>query len=65
MSDQTPEASRPLPSDLPAVSRLAAGNALRERLKNRAGLTAIADAAASFVCDFFDADTDIDLATAG
>lgn len=56
MPDETPEASRPLPADLPAVSRLAAGNALRERLKNRAGLVPIADAAASFICDFLDAD---------
>lgn len=56
MSDQTPEAPRPLPADLPAVSRLAAGNALRESLKNTAGLGPIADAAAVFVADFFDAD---------
>ena len=49
MSDQTPEAPRPLPADLPAVSRLAAGNALRESLKNTAGLGPIADAAAVFV----------------
>lgn len=56
MSDQTPDESRPLPSDLPAVSRLAAGNALRARLKDRAGLVPIADAAASFIRDFLDAD---------
>ncbi|MCZ3388484.1 MAG: GAF domain-containing protein [Actinomycetia bacterium] len=56
MSDETPEASRPLPSDLPAVSRLAAGNALRDRLKDKAGLGPISDAAASFLYDFFDAD---------
>ncbi len=56
MSDQTPDAPRPLPSDLPAVSRLAAGNALRDSLKNTAGLSQIADAAAGFICDFFDAD---------
>lgn len=57
MPDQTPDASRPRPSDLPAVSRLAAGNALRERLKGRAGLGPVADAAAVFVAEFFAADT--------
>ena len=56
MSDETPDASRPLPSDPRAISRLAAGNALRERLKDRAGLVSIADAAASFICQFVDAD---------
>jgi GAF domain-containing protein len=56
VSDQTPAASGPLPSDLSPVSRLAAGNALRERLKNRVGLVPIADAAASFIYEFFDAD---------
>ncbi len=54
MPDQTPEASRP--SDLPAVSKLAAGNALRERMKNTAGLAAISAAAAGFIYDFFEAD---------
>lgn len=54
MPDETPEASRP--SDLPAVSKLAAGNALRERMKNTAGLQAIAAAAAGFIYDHFDAD---------
>lgn len=56
MSDETPDASLPRPDDLPAVSRLAAGNGLRERLKNRAGLGSIAEGAASFVHDFFEAD---------
>lgn len=56
MSDETPDSSRPRPSDLPAVSRLAAGNALREGLKNTAGLGGIAAAAASFIRDYFDAD---------
>ncbi len=56
MSDETPEVARPLPSDLPAVSRLAAGNALRDRLKDKAGLESISDAAAGFLYDFFDAD---------
>ncbi len=56
MSDQTPDSPRLRPSDLPAVSRLAAGNALRSRLKNTAGLNGIAGAAASFLYDFFDAD---------
>ncbi|MCZ3386493.1 MAG: GAF domain-containing protein [Actinomycetia bacterium] len=56
MSDQTPDESRPDPSDLPAVSRLAAGNALRERLKDSAGLVPIADAAAHFIYDYFEAD---------
>jgi GAF domain-containing protein len=56
VSDQTPDPSRPRPSDLPAVSRLAAGNALRESLKNTAGLTAISTAAAGFIRSFFDAD---------
>ncbi|MEO8107872.1 MAG: GAF domain-containing protein [Actinomycetes bacterium] len=56
MSDQTPDPTRPRPSDLPAVSRLAAGNALREGLKNTAGLTGISTAAARFIRDFFDAD---------
>jgi GAF domain-containing protein len=55
VSDQTPDSPRP--SDLPAVSRLAAGNALRESLKNTAGLTAISTAAAGFIRSFFDADT--------
>jgi GAF domain-containing protein len=52
--DERPESSRP--SDLPAVTKLAAGNALRERMKNTAGLAAISAAAAGFVYDFFDAD---------
>ena len=56
MTDETPDASRPLPSDLPAVSRLAAGNALRDRLKDKAGLGPIAEGAAAFLFDFFDAD---------
>ena len=54
MPDETPEASRP--SDLPAVSKLAAGNALRERMKNTAGLAAISAAAAGFIHDHFEAD---------
>jgi GAF domain-containing protein len=52
--DETPKASRV--SDLPAVSKLAAGNALRDRMKNTAGLEAISAAAAGFIYDFFDAD---------
>jgi GAF domain-containing protein len=56
VSDETPDASPPRPDDLPAVSRLAAGNGLRERLKNRAGLGPIAAGAASFLHDFFEAD---------
>jgi len=56
VSDQTPDPPRPRPSDLPAVSRLAAGNALRESLKNTAGLNAISSAAAAFIYDFFAAD---------
>ncbi len=56
MSDQTPDPQRPRPSDLPAVSRLAAGNALREGLKNTAGLNGISTAAAAFIRDFFEAD---------
>lgn len=56
MADTTPDPPRPRPSDLPAVSRLAAGNALRERLKNTAGLDGISAAAAAFIGDFFDAD---------
>lgn len=39
-----------------AVSRLAAANQLRDRLKDRAGLLPIADAAASFFYEFFEAD---------
>lgn len=54
MPDETPEASRP--SDLPAVSKLAAGNALRERMKNTAGLASISAAAAGFIYDYFEAD---------
>jgi hypothetical protein len=46
----------PRPSDLPAVSRLAAGNGLRERMKNKAGLEPIAYAASSFVFEHFKAD---------
>ena len=38
------------------MSRLAAGNALRDRLKDKAGLGPIAEAAAGFLYDFFDAD---------
>ena len=49
MAEQTPDVDLPRPADLPAVSRLAAGNGLRERLKNRAGLDAIADGAAHFI----------------
>lgn len=56
MTDETPDASQPRPADLPAVSRLAAGNGLRERLKNRAGLAPIAQGAASFIHEYFDAD---------
>jgi GAF domain-containing protein len=54
VADETPEASRP--ADLPAVSKLAAGNALRERMKNTAGLAAISAAAAGFIYDHFEAD---------
>lgn len=56
MTDETPEAEQPLPSDLPALTRLAAGNALRERLKNTAGLGPISDAAADFCYGHFEAD---------
>ncbi len=56
MAEQTPDVEQPRPADLPAVSRLAAGNGLRERLKNRAGLEAIADGAAHFIYDHFTAD---------
>lgn len=56
MAEQTPDVEQPRPADLPAVSRLAAGNGLRERLKNRAGLDAIADGAARFIFDHFKAD---------
>jgi hypothetical protein len=52
----TPDAKLPRPADLPAVSRLAAGNGLRERMKNRAGLEPIADAATRFIYDHFEAD---------
>ncbi|MFL6182346.1 MAG: GAF domain-containing protein [Actinomycetes bacterium] len=48
--------AQPRPSDLPAVARLAAGNGLRERMKNKAGLEPIAYAASSFVYEHFDAD---------
>lgn len=54
MPDETPHVARP--SDIPAVSKLAAGNALRERMKNTAGLQPIAAAAAGFIFDHFDAD---------
>ena len=58
MSDQTPEASRPLPSDLPAVS--SAGS--RQRPAGTAQEPGRASARSPmqlrvFICDFFDADT--------
>ena len=53
---QTGVGDQPRPSDLPAVSRLAAGNGLRERMKNKAGLEPIAYAASSFVYEHFEAD---------
>ena len=56
MSEQLTDAEQPRPADLPAVSRLAAGNGLRERLKNRAGLEPIAIAAAQYMRDHFEAD---------
>lgn len=56
MSDEPPDSSHLKPSDLPAVSRLAAGNALRDRLKNTAGLGPISHAAAGFIFDHFGAD---------
>ena len=56
MTDQTPDPQRLRPSDLPAVSRLAAGNALRAGLKDTAGLNGISTAAAGFIRDFFEAD---------
>lgn len=43
-------------SEISAVSRLAAGNTMRERLKNLAGLGPVSDAAARFFYEFFDAD---------
>jgi transcriptional regulator with GAF, ATPase, and Fis domain len=56
VSDLQPDAAQPRPSDLSAVSRLAAGNGLREAMKNKAGLEPIARAAATFVCQHFGAD---------
>ena len=56
MSEHQTDVGQPRPSDLPAVSRLAAGNGLRERMKNKAGLDPIAYAASSFVYEHFEAD---------
>jgi GAF domain-containing protein len=47
----------PTPGDpAAAVTRLAAANRLRERLRDLAGLVPVADAAAEFFYEFFDAD---------
>jgi len=56
VSDQQPDLDQPRPSDLSAVSRLAAGNGLREAMKNKAGLEPIARGAAGFVRTHFEAD---------
>lgn len=56
MSEHQPDAGLPRPTELSAVSRLAAGNGLREAMKNRAGLEPIARAAATFACQHFKAD---------
>src|SRR5262245_40295190 len=55
-SEQQRHVGEPRPADLPAVSRLAAGNGLRERMKNRAGLEPIAIAASGFILEHFEAD---------
>lgn len=56
MSEHQSDVEQPRPTDLSAVSRLAAGNGLRESMKNRAGLEPIARAAAGFVREHFEAD---------
>jgi len=57
VNDKDPEGADSVrPAELSAVSRLAAGNNMRERLKNLAGLGPVSDAAAEFFYEFFDAD---------
>ncbi|HEX5018656.1 MAG TPA: GAF domain-containing protein [Actinomycetes bacterium] len=56
MSEQQTDVEQPRPADLSAVTRLAAGNGLREAMKNRAGLEPIATAASGFIRQHFEAD---------
>ena len=56
VSEHPSDVEQPRPTDLSAVSRLAAGNGLREAMKNKAGLEPIARAAAGFVRAHFGAD---------